>query len=547
MLFDIADEEEDQERPKAAMAVDIADSPAPQSGKPRMGHLPNAAPSRPTLGQAGHGTAPGSWSSAQGQPSRTASKAATGTGHAGFGVYRQADISLGATAKGLTVAGVQPLQRQPPLGAAMPCSSSLMFDIDGDNDKGSPAESEAAADRQAGISPAVVRPPGSAAAWDTGCRPAAAQYSTAAAQRGPDSGFKSSHRIYQQQEGSSEHQLRFDIDDDHDHDQDGNHAGVLSNCQHQSAGHEKLSQPNKGSRSSPAAASGLLVDISDDDTPGSGTSHKDGAVLPAASGHHQDARCLSNCTAGRPAPHAHVHDKEGQGYQAGAPPTSGHRSDAQILASMAAPLAANMSDADDDFQPSSSAAQLHARIASNNQASTSSRTSEPPACHGRSLSGRSQQLTSAAAATPLQAVSLNACVPQQHLQQQQQQQQQTFKALQAQPVLQQQQQKHVPQQQLQKSRHSFKPPRRVSPPLAATAQAVAAGQAGLASGRPLKRLRKAGQLASPVSIEPTADAEYGKTLSLELLLGTEAPVVLPSGVVLCCLAFQSLATQAIAC
>lgn len=542
MPFDIADEEEDRERPKAAMAVDIADSPAPQSGKPRMTDPLHAAPSRPSLGQACHGTAPGSWPSAQGQPSRTASKAATGTGNAGFGAYGQAGTSAGATAKDLTVGGAQALQRQPPLGAATPCSSSLMFDIDDDDDdKGSPAKSEAAAGRQAGVNPAVVQPSGSAAAWETGFQPAAAQYSTTTAQHGPDPDFESNDGGGPQPEGSTEHQLMFDIDDDHDRDQDGNHADVLSNSRHHSVGHEKLSQPNKGLCSSLAAASGLLVDISDDDTPGSGAYHKGDAVLPAASGHHLDASCLSACTAARPAPHLHVHDKEGQRYQASASLPSGHRSDARILASMAAPFAANMSDADDDFQPSSSAAQLHARIASNHQASTSSRTSEPPACHSRSLPGRSQQLTSAAAAaTPLQAVSLNASVAQHHLQQQQQQQ--TYKPPQPQPDLQ-QQRKHVPQQQPQKSKHSFKPPRRVSPPLAAKAQAVAAGQAGVASSRPLKRLRKAGQLASPVSTEPTADAEYGKTLSLELLLGTEAPIVMPTGVALCFLVFQSLATQ----
>ena len=83
---------------------------------------------------------------------------------------------------------------------------------------------------------------------------------------------------------------------------------------------------------------------------------------------------------------------------------------------------------------------------------------------------------------------------------------------------------HLQQQQgvTKKSVQSFKPPRRVTAPSAATVAAEAsAGEASrdgdaadMASARPLKRLRKAGQPETRVSTQPAASDEYGEQAHL---------------------------------
>ena len=86
---------------------------------------------------------------------------------------------------------------------------------------------------------------------------------------------------------------------------------------------------------------------------------------------------------------------------------------------------------------------------------------------------------------------------------------------------------HLQQQQQQqgvakKSVQSFKPPRRVTAPSAATVAAEASEEeasrdgdaADMASARPLKRLRKAGQPVTRVSTQPAASDEYGEQAHL---------------------------------
>ncbi len=145
---------------------------------------------------------------------------------------------------------------------------------------------------------------------------------------------------------------------------------------------------------------------------------------------------------------------------------------------------------DDDFQPSLSAGLLHARLASHHQASTSVAA---PA-------------TAPLAAHAVRTVSHPSACLSQH--------QAGFKTPSAAPPQQQQQKK--------KSSNSFKPPRRVSPPPAATATVSKSGReagreagregaaADMGSGRPLKRLRKAGQAATPAVIGAAAQAKDGE-------------------------------------
>ncbi|KAL0020599.1 hypothetical protein WJX77_009541 [Trebouxia sp. C0004] len=286
--------------------------------------------------------------------------------------------------------------------------------------------------------------------------------------------------------------LLFDIDDD---DADENQAEtVQSSCEHQHQDSGMQKQPAKGLCCPPAAANGLLFDIDDDDDgDAAGQKHSnnnDSVAAAKPSGHHQHAKQSLSMPAAASVPAFNIADDKSDfcGGGAAAASSSRQHSDTDILQCMAAPAPVPFSSADggDDLPQAPSAAQLQVRRASHFQASTSAAAvATVPTPISNSILGQSQQPTPA---TVARAASSQNIAPAQHQLQQQ------------------------PQQKLQvlkKNRQSFKPPRRVSPPAAATGLAAEAARADAQAGRPLKRLRKAGQSGASLSSAAKSSFEYG--------------------------------------
>jgi len=490
LLFDIDDTQQphggtplptankpaEEQAPSSGMLIDIADSPGPQQQQPRLAMQLETAQRRSTQSQASDKaahcqSADGLASCAGGQSCRTApgTAAVADTGQhqsvhaAGSGAHGHSSMTAAtaASGKGPATDSAQGLSLSAAQGPRVQDGGhllppGLLFDIDdddGDDDShGSTANAKSIAAQQSRSFPAA---------------------GVAEAQHNPSFGLHSNEGYSRQLGRAAGQALLFDIaDDDGD---DGNQAETVqssSEHQHQEAGVQK--QPAKGLSCTPAAANGLLFDIDDGDATGQQHSNNNDSVAAAK------------------------HDKADFGGGASAAASSSRqRSDTDILACIAAPAPVPSFNTDDgnNFQPAPSAAQLQARRVSHVQASTSAAAiATGPTRNSSSVLSQSQQPTTDAVA---RATSSQNIAPAQQQQQRQLQQQ--------------------PQQKLQvvnKSRQSFKPPRRVSPPAAATdltAEAARAdAQAGEASGRPLKRLRKAAQSGASVSSAAKPSAAYGE-------------------------------------
>ena len=488
LLFDIDDTQQplggtpfptsnkpaEEQAPSSGVLIDIADSPGPQQQQPRLAARLETAQRRSTQGQASDKaakcksadglascagrqsctTAPGTAAVADTGQQRLAH--AAGSGAHGHFSKTSATAASGRSpvrnsAQGLSLSAAQGPRAQDG-GHLLP--PGLLFDIDDDDDDdghGSTAKAQSVVVQQSCSNPAA---------------------GVAEAHHNPSFGLNSNEGNSHQLQGAIGQALLFDIDDD-DED-DGNQAEtVQSSCEHQHQEAEVQKQPAKGLSCSPAAANGLLFDIDDGDATGQQHSNNNDGVAAAK------------------------HDKADFGGSAAAAASSSRqRSDTDILACIAAPASVPASNSADghDFQPASSAAHLQARKVSHLQASTSAATiATVPTRTGNSVLGQSQQPTPDAVA---RATSSHDIAPAQQQQHQLQQQ---------------------PQQKLQvvkKNRQSFKPPRRVSPPAAAThltaAAARAEAEAGEASSRPLKRLRKAGQSEASLSSAAKPSPAYGE-------------------------------------
>ena len=463
----------EQQVPSSGMLIDIADSPGPQQQQPRLAAKP-AAQRRSTQGQASDKaahcqSADDLASCAGGQPCRTApgtaaaahtvqhqSAHAARSGALGDSSKTAATAASGKSrvrdsAQELSMGAAQRPRFQRAQGGGNLLPLGLLFDIEddgsGDDGHGSTVKAQSVVAQQPCSNPAA---------------------DAAEAQHNPYFGLHCNEGYSHQLKHAAGQALLFDIDDNID---DGNQAGtVQSSCehQHQEAGLQK--QPAKGLSCTPAAPNGPLFDIDDGDATGQQHSNNNDSV--AAAKHDNADFC---------------------GSGAASTSSSRQRSDTNILACIAAPAPVPPlhTDDGDDFQPSPSAAQLQARRVSHVQASTSAIATGPTRNSSNVLS-QSKQLTLANVASAASSQNIAPAQQQHQLQQQ-------------------------PQQKLQmvnKNRQSFKPPRRMSPPAAAThltaAAARADAQAGEGSGRPLKRLRKAGQSEASVSLAAEPSAAYGE-------------------------------------
>ena len=464
--------------PSPGMLIDIADSPGPEQQQPRLAAQLETAQRRSIQMQASSKaaqckSADGPASCAGGQSCRTApgtaavadtaqhqSVHAAGSGAHGH-FSKTAATASGKTpvrdsAHGLSLNAAQGPRVQRAQGGGNLLPPGLLFDIDdddGDDDDG---------DDDGHGSRAEVKP---VAAQQSCSNPAAG---AAEAQHNPSLGCHSNGGNSHQLERAAGQALLFDIDDDEDHDGNGKDTVQSSSeHQHQEAGVQK--QPVKDLSCTTAAADGLLFDIDDGDAAGQQHSNNNASV--AATKHdNTDFRVCGGDAAAS---------------------SSRQRSDTDILACIAAtppaPVPVSNTTDGDHFQPALSAAQLQARRVSHDQASTSA-AAIATVRFSNSVLGQSQQPTLDAVA---RAASSHNIAPAQ--------------------------QQQPPQQKLQvvnKNRQSFKPPRRVSPPAAATNLAAEAAradaQAGEASGRPLKRLRKAGQSEASVISAAKPSAAYGE-------------------------------------
>ncbi len=489
LLFDIDDTQQphggtplptankpaEEQVPSSGMLIDVADSPSPQQQQPRLAMQLETAQRRSTQGQASDKAAPcksagGLASCAGGQSCRTApgTAAVADTGQsahaAGSGAHGHASMTAAtaASGKGPATDSAQGLSLGAAQGPKVQDGSlllppGLLFDIDDDDDDdghGSTANAKSVAAQQSRSNLAA---------------------GAAEAQHNPSFGLHSNEGYSHQLERAAGQALLFDIDDD---DVDGNQAQTMqSSCEHQHQEARVQKQPAKGLSCTPAAANGLLFDIDDGDATGQRQTNN---AVSVAAAKHDEADC------------------GGGGAAAAATSSSRQRSDTDILACIAAPapVPSFHTDDGDDFQPASSAAQLQARRVSHFQASTSAAAiATVPTRTSNSVLGQSQEPTPDAVARAASSQNIASGSQQQQHQLQQQ-----------------------PQQKLQvvkKNRQSFKPPRRVPPPAAAThltaEGARADAEAGEASGRPLKRLRKAGQSEPSLSSAAEPSAAYGES------------------------------------
>jgi len=496
LLFDIDDTQQphggtplptankpaEEQVPSSGMLIDVADSPSPQQQQPRLAMQLETAQRRSTQGQASDKaanckSADGLTSSAGGQSCRTApgTAAVADTGRqrsahaAGSGAHGHSSKTAATAASAKSPASNSAHRLS--LGAAQVpkvqdgshlLPPGLLFDIDdddsGDDGLGSTANAKSAAAQQSRSNPAA---------------------GVAEAQHNPSFGLHFNEGNSHQLERAAGQALLFDIDDDDDDDVDGNQAEMVQfSSEHQQQEAEVQKQPAKGLSCSPAAANGLLFDIDDGDVTGQQQTNNADSVAAAK---HYNA------------------DFGGGGGAAAATPSTRQRSDTDILACIAAPAPVPPFTTDDEstFQPAPSAAQLQARRVSHLQASTSAAAiAKVPTLNSSSVLGQSQQPTPANVARAASSQDIGSASQQQQHKLQRQ-----------------------PQQKLRvinESRQSFKPPRRVSPPAAAshlTAEAARAG-AGEASGRPLKRLRKAGHSEPSLSSAAKPSAAYGDSPKL---------------------------------
>ncbi len=501
-----ASEPAEEQVPSSGMLIDIADSPGPGQQQPRVAVQLDTAQRRSTQAQASDNaarckSADGLASCAGGQSCRTAAGTAAvadtvqhRSAHAarsGAHGHSSKTAATAASGKGpardsaqglsLNAAPGPRVQRAHDGGNLLP--PGLLFDIDdddgGDDGHGSTVKAKSVAAHQSCSNPAA---------------------GATEAQHNPSFGFHFNEGNSHQLEHAVGQALLFDIDDDDDDDDDGNQAETvqsISEHQHQEAGAQK--QPAKGLSCTPAAAAnGLLFDIDDGDATGQRHSNNNDSVAAAKpSGHPQHANQSLSMPAAASLPAFDIghENTDFRGGGAAAASSSRQRSDTDILACMAAPALVPSSNTDDGdkFQPSLSAAQLQARRVSHVQASTSAAAiATVPTRTSSSMLGQSQQPTPDAVAKATTSQNIAPALQQHQLQQQ-------------------------PQQKLQvlnKNRQSFKPPRRVSLTPAATDPAAKAAradaQAGEASGRPLKRLRKAGQSGASVSSATKPPSEDGE-------------------------------------
>ncbi len=490
LLFDIDDTQQphgctplptankpaEEQVPSSGMLIDIAGSPGPQQQQLRLAAQLETAQRRSTQGQASDKaahcqSADGLASCAGGQPCRTApsTAAVADTGQhrsahaAGSGARGHSSMTAATAASGKGPArdsaqglSLRAAQRPKVQDGSHLLPSGLLFDIDDDDDSGDGGHGSTAKAK-------------SVAAQQPCSKPAAG---AAEAQPNPSFSLHSNQGNSHQLQHAAGQALLFDIDDD----DDGNQAEtVQSNSEHQQQEAEVQQQPARGLSCTPAVANGLLFDIDDGDA--TAQQHSNNIDSVAAARHDRADFC--------------------GGGGGAATSSSRQRSDTDILACIAAPAPVPASNAADgyDIQPAPSAAQLQARRVSHLQASTSAATTATvPTLNSSSMWGQSQHPTPAAASSQNIAPA-------------------------------QQQQQKLQQQKLQvtnRNRQSFKPPRRVSPPAAAThltaeaathltAEAARAGaEAGEASGRPLKRLRKAGQSEASLSSAAKPSAAYGE-------------------------------------
>ncbi len=485
LLFDIDDTQQphggtplptankpaEEQVPSSGMLIDIADSPGPQQQQLRLAMQLGTAQHRSAQGQASDKaanckpagalascaggqscrTAPGTAAVAdtgQQRPAHAARSGAHGHSSKTSATAASGRSPVRNSAQGLSLSAAQGPRVQDG-GHLLP--PGLLFDIDDDDDDSGDDGHGSTANAK------------SVAAQQSRSFPAAG---ASEAQHNASFGLYSNEGCSHQLEGAAGQALLFDIDDD----DDGNQAEtVQSNCerQHQEAGVQK--QPAKGLSCSPAAANGLLFDI-DDDGDATGQQHSNTNDSVAAAQHGK---------------------ADFGGSAAAAASSSRQRSDTDILACIAAPTPVPASSAADwdDFQPASSAAQIQARRVSHFQASTSAATTaKVSTLNSSSLLGQSQHPTPDAVARAASSQNIASASQQQQ-----------------------------PQQKLQvvkKNRQSFKPPRRVSPPAAATHLTAAAdradAEAGEVAGRPLKRLRKAGQSEASLSSAAKPSFEYGE-------------------------------------
>ena len=451
--------------PSSGMLIDIADSPGPQQQQPRLAMQLETAQRTSTQGQASDTavhckSVDGQASCAGGQSCRTAPGTAAvadtvqhrsaRAARSGAHGHSSKTAATAASGKGPATDSAQGLSLNAAQGPRLQDGGHLLppglFDID-DDDGGADGHDS------------------TAKATSVDAQPSCSNPAAGAAQHSPGFGLYSNEGNSHQLKRAAGQALLFDIDDDED--DVGNGAQTVpssSEHQHQEAGKQK--QPAKGLSCTPAAANGLLFDI--DDGAATGQQHSNNNDSVAAAKHDNADFC---------------------GGGAAATSLSRQRSDTDILACMSAPAPVPPSNADDedDIQPVSSAAQLQARGVSHVQACTSAAAiATEPTCNSSNVLSQLQQPTPANDAT---APSPQSIAPRQ-------------------------QQLRQKLQVVNKNRQSFKPPRRVSPPAAAThltAEAARAdAQAGEASGRPLKRLRKAGQSEASVSSAAKPSATYGE-------------------------------------